>query len=193
MVVGVAPTILTELNAIPPIGGPVGETLSVLAFVLLPVAVVAAVMEPPWLDVDIVIRKSFVYFALSAAVLLAYIGVAASLGVVVGTRLGLSLEVAVVLTVVVAILFQPARRRLQTIADRWVFGARPTKYEAVTAFGVDIEQAAEPAELLPRLVETIGRVLRLEWAVATLDDGVRAETGSVTGEPVLRVAHRGRK
>jgi len=68
-----------------------------------------------------------------------------------------------------------------------VFGARPTKYEAVTDFGATIEQATEPAELLPRLVETIKRAIRLTWVTASLDDGTRAESGAIAGEPILRV------
>ena len=158
-----------------------------MPIVLLPASIVVAVMEPPWIDVDIVIRRSVVYGALSLVILAVYVAVAASVGVAAGTQLGLSVEVAVVLTVVIAILFQPARRRLQALADRWVFGARPTKYEAVTDFGVTIEQATEPSELLPRLVETIRRALRLAWVTVALDDGARAETATVTGESVLRV------
>jgi signal transduction histidine kinase len=68
-----------------------------------------------------------------------------------------------------------------------VFGARPTKYEAVTDFGVTIEQGTEPTDLLPRLVETIRRAIRLTWVTVSLDDGTRAESGVVTGESVLRV------
>jgi signal transduction histidine kinase len=133
-----------------------------------------------------VVRRSLVYGALSFVILLVYIGLASAFGVA-GTQLGLSVEAAVVVTVLVALLFQPARRRLQALADRWVFGARPSKYEAVTVFGVTLEQAAEPTELLPRLVETIQSALRLEWAKVTLDDGTQAEIGAVAGEPALRV------
>ena len=189
ILVGVVPSILADLGVIPPPdnSSTVQTVLSTLTIVLLPASVVAAVMEPHWIDVDIVIRRSVVYGALSLVILVVYIAVAASVGVAAGARLGLSVEVAVVLTVVIAILFQPARSRLQALADRWVFGARPTKYEAVTDFGVTIEQATEPAELLPRLVDTIRRAIRLTWVTVSLDDGSRAFAGSVTGEPVLRV------
>jgi signal transduction histidine kinase len=188
-VLGLLPFILGELNVTSRPGQ--SETaltlLSTVPLVLLPASIVVAVMEPPWIDVDIVIRRSVVYGGLSLVILTVYIAVAASVGVAAGSRLGLSVEVAVVLTVVIAILFQPARRRLQALADRWVFGARPTKYEAVTDFGVTIEQATEPGELLPRLVETIRSAIRLTWVTVSLDDGTRAESGAVTGEPVLRV------
>jgi signal transduction histidine kinase len=189
IVVGVVPSILADLGVIPPPdnSSTVQTVLSTMTIILLPASVVIAVMEPQWIDVDIVIRRSVVYGALSLVILVVYITIAASVGVAAGARLGLNIEVAVVLTVVVAILFQPARSRLQALADRWVFGARPTKYEAVTDFGVTIEQATEPTELLPRLVETIRRAIRFTWVMVSLDDGSRAESGAVTGEPVLRV------
>jgi signal transduction histidine kinase len=189
ILVGVAPSILAGLGVIPsPANSPMVQTaLFVVLITLLPASVVVAVLEPQWIDVDIVIRKSVVYGALSLAILVVYIAVAASLGMAAGAGLGLSVQVAVVLTVVIAILFQPARRRLQALADRWVFGVRPTRYEAVTDFGVTIEQATEPMELLPRLVETIRRAIRLAWVTVSLDDGSRAESGSVIGEAVLRV------
>jgi signal transduction histidine kinase len=93
----------------------------------------------------------------------------------------------VVLAVLIALLFEPARRRLQDLADRWLFGARPSKYEAVTEFGVTVEQAAEPSQLLPPLVETIRTTLRLAWAMASLDDGTSAAMGSASGKPAVVV------
>ena len=189
ILVGVVPSILADLGvaAGPDDSSTLRTVLSTLTIVLLPVSVVVAVMEPPWIDVDIVIRRSVVYGALSLVILVVYVAVAASVGVAAGARLGLNVEVAVVLTVVIALLFQPVRSRLQALADSWVFGARPTKYEAVTDFGVTIEQATEPSELLPRLVETIRSAVRLTWVTVSLDDGTQAESGSVSGEPVLRL------
>ncbi len=178
VLVSLVPFVLADLGVIPPPdSGPAQAVLSTVSLIALPASVVVAVMEPHWIDVDIVIRRSVVYGALSLVILAVYIAVAASVGVAAGAQLGLSVEVAVMLTVVIAILFQPARSRLQAVADRSVFGARPTRYEAVTDFGATIEQATEPSELLPRLVETIKRALRLTWVTVYLDDGARAESG----------------
>ena len=189
VLVGVVPSILAGLGVIPPLEtNPTVQTvLFTVPLVILPASVVVAVMEPRWIDVDIVIRRSAVYGALSLVILVIYIAVAASVGVAAGARLGLNVEIAVVLTVVISILFQPVLGRLHAIADRWVFGDRPTKYEAVTDFGVTIEQATEPSELLPRLVDSIKRAIRLTWVTVSLDDGTRAESGAVIGEPMLRV------
>jgi signal transduction histidine kinase len=178
ILLGVAPSLLDSLGVIDPIvHGSLASFIVVPAFLLFMGSIITAVLEPAWADIDIVIRKSFVYGALSFLILLLYVGAASAFGLAAGARL--QIELAVVLTVVVALMFQPARRRLQTVADRWVFGVRPTKYEAVTEFGETIEQAVDPDELLSQLVETLRRALRLNWARAELDDGSNA----IAGEP----------
>jgi len=52
---------------------------------------------------------------------LAYIGVAAALGVALGQQVPLALAIGI--TVVATLVFQPARRRLEGLADR--LGLRP--------------------------------------------------------------------
>ncbi|MFQ5522578.1 MAG: ATP-binding protein [Acidimicrobiia bacterium] len=186
VVIGLIPTILVSVDVMDPLGHSLAAGLwSAIPIILIPSSVVVAVLEPPWVDVDIVIRKSFVYGALSFVILLLYVGVAAALGVAAGSRL--SIELAVVLTVVVAVLFQPARQRLQLVADRWVFGVRPTRFEAVSELSESIEQAGDPTALLPQLVETVRKALRVEWVIAELDDGSRADTGPATGQAVISV------
>lgn len=185
-VVGSAPFFLGEIGLMEPMAhGAIEALASTFVILFFAASVVISVLEPAWLDVDIVIRRSFVYGALSFVILVLYIGVAASLGLAAGARL--DLKIAVVLTVVIALLFQPARRRLQTVADRWVFGARPTKYEAVTEFRESIDQGLDPRELLPSLTETIAATLRVDWVVATLDDGGSAAAGEPSGPPALTV------
>ena len=176
ILLGVAPSLLDTLTVIDPIvHGSLASLIVVPAFLLFMGSVIVAVLEPAWADIDIVIRKSFVYGALSFLILLLYVGAASAFGLAAGARL--QIELAVVLTVVVALMFQPARRRLQGVADRWVFGVRPSKYEAVTEFGETIEQAVDPEELLSQLVETIRSALRLDWASAELDEGSHATAG----------------
>lgn len=184
--IAMAPFLLAATGAIAPLQHTLASLLYTLPILLFPLSIVVAVVEPPWVDIDIVIRKSFVYGALSFVILLLYIGVAAAFGVAAaGTRL--NIELAVTLTVVVAVLFQPARQRLQVVADRWVFGARPSGYQTVTEFGETIEQASDPTELLPRLVETLKQSLRLQWVSVALDDGTSSEAGTAAGTPVLTV------
>ena len=127
--------VLPEFGVIPPPGHEFSVLIVVSALIpmlLIPASVVVAVLEPAWIDVDIVVRRSIVYGALSFVILLVYIGAVSAFGVA-GTRLGLGIETAVVVTVLAAVLFQPARRRLQAVADRRVRAC--PRYEAVAEFG----------------------------------------------------------
>ena len=67
------------------------------------------------------------------------------------------------------LLFQPAQRRLERLADRWVFGARLDGYEVLTRFGSMLETSPGPADLLPRLAVAIRDGLGLQWARVRLD------------------------
>ncbi len=159
--------------------------LSGLAVVIFPTSVAVAVLEPSWVDVDIVIRKSFVYGSLSFLILALYVGVAAGLGLVAGRAV--QIELAVFITVVVAVAFQPARRWLQGLADRWVFGERPSTHEAVAEIGSTIGEASDPESFLPHLAETVRQTLGLKWVTVELDNQSTAGAGKVEGEPEMVV------
>jgi signal transduction histidine kinase len=129
---------------------------------LLPVAVLVAILRYRLLEADILIRKSLVYGALWILIAAVYVGAAAALGIAAGGRVPLT--VAVLLTIVATLAFQPARHRLERLADRWVFGERLGGYELLTRFGATLEETFDPDELFARLADTVRRGLRVRWA-----------------------------
>jgi signal transduction histidine kinase len=148
------------------LGGGWLDTLFVVvayaALALVPVAIVVAILRYRLLDVDVLIRRSLVYGTLWLLIAGVYAGTAAGLGIAAGQRLPVAL--AIVLTVLATIVFQPARRRLEGLADRWVFGERIGRYELLAAFGAELERTAGTDELLSRLAETARRGLDAQWA-----------------------------
>jgi signal transduction histidine kinase len=139
-----------------------GIVWAAAAATLLPVAVLVAILRYRLLEIDILIRKSLVYGGLWILIAVAYVGAAAALGIAAGGRVPLG--VAVLLTIVATLAFQPARRRLETLADRWVFGERLGGYELLTRFGTTLEETFDPEELFARLADTVRRGLRVRWA-----------------------------
>lgn len=89
---------------------------------VFPSAMGVAILRHRALDIDLLIRRSLVYGVLWLSIGAVYVGVSVALGVAAGARLPVG--VAVVLTVVATLAFSPARRRLEALADRWVFGPR---------------------------------------------------------------------
>ena len=183
MLMGIVPFILQPLlDAESFIHGQLTLTLGSVALLLIPTTIVAAIEQPRWLDTDAVIRKSFTYGALSIGIFLVYAAIAAGLGLAAGARLPLG--VAMIVTAVLAFAFQPVHNRLQRIADRWVFGERPTPISAVADFDRSIRGPGGGAELKERLAETVRQAARLRWVTVELPPEPELTSGEPTAEPV---------
>lgn len=149
--------------------------------VATPLSIAVALLRPNLFDVDVVLRKSLVYGVLWFVIASAYVAAAAGLGVAAGQRFSVGL--AILLTVVATLVFQPARRWLERLADRWVFGVRADPAHLVGRLGAALEETVELERLLPRMATTLEEGLGLRWARVRLEPVVPAGDE----EPVLTV------
>lgn len=152
-----------------------------IALLAIPTTVVLAIEQPTWIDADAVIRKTFIYGALSLGIFVVYAALAAGLGLAAGARL--PVEVAIAVTAVLAFAFQPARRRLQRIVDRWVFGERPTALQAIAGLENSLEGSTTVDEVAARLAELVRSVARLQWASVIVPPGAMKVAGERSGAP----------
>ncbi|TWP48437.1 hypothetical protein FKR81_27995 [Lentzea tibetensis] len=157
---------------------------SVVFLLMVPVSVVIGILRHRLYDIDVAVRRSVTFGVLSLGIAAVYIGLSVAPGLALGDQI--PVEVAVVLTIAAAAVFQPLRRRLERLADRLVFGERVNRYELVTRFGAGLEQTVELADLLPRLTETVHKGLDAGWVRVTLPSA-RAVAGHPEGEPELTV------
>ncbi|MFD0523113.1 hypothetical protein [Paractinoplanes durhamensis] len=107
----------------------------VLAVPLIAAAAGAAIVKYRLYDIDPVINKSLVFGAMALVVTAGYIAVVTGIGSLVdghGTVLSL------IATAVVAVAFEPLRRRVQRLADRLVHGRRVTPYEALARLSAHV-------------------------------------------------------
>ncbi|TDE11214.1 GAF domain-containing sensor histidine kinase [Jiangella asiatica] len=151
---------------------------------LVPITLVLAILRDQLLDVDVVLRRSLVYGSLWLAIGLAYVGAASGVGLA-GSRL-LPLTLVVVLTVVATVAFQPARRLLERLADRAVFGRRLRGYELLGHLGATLEEAVDRQQLPLIIADAVRSGLRLSWARVVLhvrvDGSVDREMVTTSGE-----------
>jgi signal transduction histidine kinase len=106
---------------------------------LVAVAAGAAILKYRLYDIDPVINRSLVLGAMAAVVTLGYVTVVTGVGRLVdghGTALSL------VATAVVAVAFEPLRRRVQRLADWLVYGHRATPYEALARLSAHLSAPA---------------------------------------------------
>lgn len=159
----------------------IGGAVWLTALFSLPTAVAIALTRPRLIDVDALLRGSLVYGVLWTLIGLAYVGAAAGLGLVAGQRF--PVEIAIGLTVLATLAFQPARRRLERAADRWVFGERLGRYEALRRLGQTLEDSVDHGDLLQRLADTVQRGLGLTWVLVTAEGGGAPTLEALAGTP----------
>jgi signal transduction histidine kinase len=148
-------------------------------------SVALALLSPTRLDPDRVLRRSLVYGVLWLAITCVWVAAASVVGVAAGQSS--SLGWAVSLTMTAAVLFQPARRELEHLADRWVFGRRPAPYGVITSMGATLATTYDLESLEPRMAEALRDGLGLEWAQVRIGDGGADDPHGAGGQPVLTV------
>ena len=156
-----------------------------LGLVLALGSLVVALSQDGVFGIDRSARRSMVYRALWLLIAVVYVAAATALGVLASRYLPIG--AAVLLATGATLLFQPAQRRLERMADRWVFGDRLDGYQVLTRFGSMLETSPGPADLLPRLAAAIRDGLGLRWARVQLDlataGGSRPAAGAAGLEP----------
>jgi signal transduction histidine kinase len=167
---------------VPPFGMPF-EWL-ILLVVPFPICMTIAILYYRTYDIDRIISRTLVYGALSIGIFAIYALIAAGLGLATESRF--PVEVAIVVTAVLAFAFQPARRWLQRIADRWVFGERPTPLEAVVSLESGWEETST-IDLSTHLADTIRVVGRLRWSSVVIPPSPERISGEQTKEVELTV------
>jgi len=130
-----------------------------LLWLFLPFSLCMAILRYRLWDIDHLISRTLVYGILTASVIGLYILVVGLLGTLLQAQGNIVIEL--VATGLVAVLFQPLRNTLQRGINRLMFGERDDPYGVVSHLGQRLEATLEPKEVLPAIVETVARSLRL--------------------------------
>jgi len=148
----------------------------------IPLALMMAIWRYQAFDIDTLLSRAMVYGGLTACVVGIYILVVGYLGTLLQINdQNLS---ALVAAGVVAVLFQPLRRRLQRVVNRRMFGQRAEPYRVLAGLGRRLEAAFEPAAILPTLVQTVSESLRLPYVAITLEQNGSTHIAAAAGTPL---------
>ncbi|HEU5098271.1 MAG TPA: histidine kinase, partial [Roseiflexaceae bacterium] len=149
----------------------VGVTAITFAFFLIPLAIGISILRYRLWDIDLIIKRTLVYSALTACVAGIYVLVVGYLGAV--FRSNGNLLISLVATGVVAVLFQPLRDRLQRGVNRLLYGLRDEPYVVLAGLGQRLKTTLDPDAVLSTIVTTVREALKLSYAaiaLATTDD-----------------------
>src|SRR3984893_7874054 len=135
--------------------------------IALPVAAGVAIFKHRLYDIDIVISRTLVYGALAVFITAVYFGIAVGIGALIGGGGKPNLGLSILATAIVALGFQPARERLQKVANRLVYGKRATPYEVLSEFSGRVAETYAAEDVLPRMARVLqegtGAQLAVVW------------------------------
>ncbi|MEU6376233.1 histidine kinase [Streptomyces sp. NPDC046909] len=176
LIAGMTPlalSVLLQLMGLPPI-------YTSCCTLALPVAIMIAVVRHELLDIRLVVSRSLLYGALTVGVIAAYIGLVTFVQSLLGPLprlLGPAL-----VTVSLAVAFEPARRLLQRMVDRALYGDRHDAVRAVSRIGERLAGTGVAA-----VPEAVGEALRLPYVCVESKSGGGNGSWGAPGGPVHTV------
>ena len=164
-----------------PLEGYVPEFVNQIAFgwvlIGLPTAIGVAVLRYRLYDIDVVINRTLVYGSLSVSLVLVYFGGVVSLQYVLRTLTGGSSQLVIVAsTLAIAALFNPLRRRIQSIVDRRFYRQKYDAVQVMAGFSTRLRDETDLAQLNGDLVSVVQDTVQPEHVTVWLrtpDEGSR--------------------
>jgi two-component system, NarL family, sensor kinase len=149
-----------------------GALLEGAAYLLLPAAVVVAVLRYRLWDLGLVVRRSVAYLLASGALLVVYVGTVTVTQELFRGRLPDALA-----TAAVAVAAVPVLTAIQRAVERLLYGERRDPDRVVARLAERL--AGTPEALLPEVVAQVARSLRLPYVAIELVDGARPAVAGV--------------
>jgi signal transduction histidine kinase len=154
--------------------------------VMLPLLTGLAILKYRLYDIDLLINRTLVYGALTACVVSLYVLLVGGVGALLQSQGNLLLGL--LATGLVALLFQPARARLQQGVNRLMYGERDNPYAVIARLSQQFATALSSDTLLPTMARSVREGLKLSYVgIALRQDQERvvvAASGTSLGEQV---------
>jgi signal transduction histidine kinase len=140
-----------------------------LAQLTVPLCVAVAVLRHRLLQIELIVNRALLLGLATVLTGVGYVLVVVVVGSVLGGGAG-GFWPSLLATALVALGFQPLRRRVVRLADRVAFGKAAAPYEALSDFSRRLGERPDPTVLLPVVAEAAARAVNARRATASLHD-----------------------
>ena len=137
------------------------STASKLVYLLIPVSLAFGIVKYRLMEIDLIIRKTVVYSAVTGFVVVVYLVLAGISGLALVRSAGLESQTAtVVATLVVVALFVPARNRIQRLVDRFFFQREQDSEASIARITTLVVESGSLDAMTLGIAEEVQRALR---------------------------------
>jgi hypothetical protein len=134
---------------------------SYLAVLLIPLSIGIAVLRYHLFDIDVLINRTLVYGALSVSLAGVYVGSVVFLQATLRTLTGQGTQLTVVVsTLVIAALFNPLRRRIQSFIDRRFYRGKYDARKTLEAFSARLRDETDLEALKYELIGVVRETMQ---------------------------------
>jgi hypothetical protein len=145
--------------------------------ILIPLAIGIAILRYHLWDIDLIIRRTLIYGALTGLIVLVYFGAVVTLQQIFRGLTGQGDDLAIILsTLGSALLFIPLRNRVQRIIDHRFYRRKYNAARVLEAFGTTVRDEVDLGRLTEDLMSAVEETIQPEsvslW-LRTTEDGRR--------------------
>ncbi|GAA2139138.1 hypothetical protein GCM10009844_07710 [Nocardioides koreensis] len=148
-----------------------------VSYFFLPILFAVAVLRYRLYDLDVIINRTVVLAAATTFAAIGYTTLVVAIGKLADRQTD-RFWVSLLVTALVAVAFQPVRRRVVRLANRLAYGSRAQPYEELSQFSRRISETPSARTLLPAVAAAAGEALAARRAVVTLSLPVTGAVGT---------------
>jgi hypothetical protein len=141
----------------------IGGALLSSFFLLIPLSIGVAIVRSRLWDIDVLIRRTLVYSALTFILALIYIGCILLSRALVAPLVGGSELAIVASTLAIAALFTPLRKRIQNVIDKRFYRRKYDAAKVLAAFGATVRDETDLDALTSELLRVVDETMQPEF------------------------------
>ena len=138
----------------------IGNTVLTLCLLLIPLSIGFAILRSRLWEIDIIINRSLVYGSLTISLALIYAGTVLALQTLLGSFTAGNQFAIVGSTLLIVVLFQPFRHRIQAIIDRRFYRRKYDAARTLQAFNATLRGEVELNQLREQLVAVVEETMQ---------------------------------
>jgi len=161
-------------------------TVGILGFVLIPVAIGIAILRHRLYDIDLIVNRTLVYGASTVTLTCAYFLLVAILQGLLSPLAGQSDLAVAGSTLVVAAIFRPVRRRIQTFVDRRFYRSKFDAQATLDRFSTRLREEVDLVALSDDLLTVVDETMKPASSSLWLQPSTTVETGAESAASAAR-------